>query len=72
MPIEIGNAAVCCWTVGRAIIWQGAQKTGGSDDPQGILVPGHRPAGMLKRLAWVNRGTQPCRILFVLMDSKQP
>ena len=22
--------------------------------------------------AWVNRGTQPCRILFVLMDSKQP
>jgi mannose-6-phosphate isomerase-like protein (cupin superfamily) len=25
------------------------QKTGGSDDPQGILVPRHRPAGMLKR-----------------------
>jgi mannose-6-phosphate isomerase-like protein (cupin superfamily) len=22
--------------------------------------------------AWVNRGTQPCRILFVLMDSKEP
>jgi len=22
--------------------------------------------------AWVNRSTQPCRILFVLMDSKQP
>jgi hypothetical protein len=22
--------------------------------------------------AWINRGTQPCRILFVLMDSKQP
>jgi mannose-6-phosphate isomerase-like protein (cupin superfamily) len=21
---------------------------------------------------WVNRGTQPCRILFVLMDSKEP
>lgn len=22
--------------------------------------------------AWINRGTQPCRVLFVLMDSKQP
>jgi len=22
--------------------------------------------------AWINRGAQPCRILFVLMDSKQP
>ena len=22
--------------------------------------------------AWINRGTQPCRIMFVLMDSKQP
>jgi hypothetical protein len=22
--------------------------------------------------AWINRGTQMCRILFVLMDSKQP
>ena len=22
--------------------------------------------------AWINRGTEPCRILFVLMDSKQP
>ena len=22
--------------------------------------------------AWINRGTQPCRILFVLMDAKQP
>ena len=22
--------------------------------------------------AWVNRGTQPCRILFLLMDAKQP
>ena len=22
--------------------------------------------------AWVNRGTQPCRILFVLLDSKEP
>jgi hypothetical protein len=21
---------------------------------------------------WVNHGTQPCRILFVLMDSKEP
>jgi uncharacterized cupin superfamily protein len=21
---------------------------------------------------WVNRGTEPCRILFVLMDSKEP
>jgi len=21
---------------------------------------------------WINRGTQPCRVLFVLMDSKQP
>jgi hypothetical protein len=22
--------------------------------------------------AWINRGTEPCRILFVLIDSKQP
>jgi uncharacterized cupin superfamily protein len=22
--------------------------------------------------AWINRGKQPCRILFVLMDSKEP
>jgi len=22
--------------------------------------------------AWINRGKEPCRILFVLMDSKQP
>ena len=22
--------------------------------------------------AWINRGTQPCRILFVLIDSKEP
>ena len=22
--------------------------------------------------AWINRSTQPCRVLFVLMDSKQP
>jgi hypothetical protein len=22
--------------------------------------------------AWVNRGKEPCRILFVLMDSKEP
>jgi mannose-6-phosphate isomerase-like protein (cupin superfamily) len=22
--------------------------------------------------AWINRGTQPCRILFVLMDAKEP
>jgi cupin domain len=22
--------------------------------------------------AWINRSTRPCRVLFVLMDSKQP
>jgi len=22
--------------------------------------------------AWINRGTEPCRILFVLMDAKSP
>jgi mannose-6-phosphate isomerase-like protein (cupin superfamily) len=22
--------------------------------------------------AWINRGTQPCRVVFILMDSKQP
>jgi hypothetical protein len=22
--------------------------------------------------AWINHGTQPCRILFVLMDAKEP
>ena len=22
--------------------------------------------------AWINRGKEPCRVIFVLMDSKQP
>jgi len=32
----------------------------------------HTSAARPTNHAWINRGTQPCRILFVLMDSKQP
>jgi hypothetical protein len=36
------------------------------------LKPGDVVVQQATNHAWVNRGTQPCRILFVLMDSKQP
>jgi mannose-6-phosphate isomerase-like protein (cupin superfamily) len=36
------------------------------------LKPGDVVVQQATNHAWVNRGTVPCRILFVLMDSKQP
>jgi mannose-6-phosphate isomerase-like protein (cupin superfamily) len=36
------------------------------------LKPGDTVVQQATNHAWVNRGTVPCRILFVLMDSQQP
>ena len=36
------------------------------------LQPGDVVVQQATNHAWVNRGKQPCRILFVLMDAKQP
>ena len=42
------------------------------DDASVHLRPGDVVVQQATNHAWVNRGTVPCRILFVLMDSKQP
>jgi uncharacterized cupin superfamily protein len=42
------------------------------DDTVVHLKPGDVVVQQATNHAWVNRGTQPCRILFVLMDAKQP
>ena len=42
------------------------------DDSVVHLKPGDTIVQQATNHAWVNRGTQSCRILFVLMDSKQP
>jgi mannose-6-phosphate isomerase-like protein (cupin superfamily) len=42
------------------------------DDSVVHLKPGDTIVQQATNHAWVNRGTQTCRILFVLMDSKQP
>jgi mannose-6-phosphate isomerase-like protein (cupin superfamily) len=42
------------------------------DDSVVHLKPGDVIVQQATNHAWVNRGTEPCRILFVLMDSKQP
>ena len=42
------------------------------DDSVVHLKPGDTIVQQATNHAWVNRGTQACRILFVLMDSKQP
>src|SRR6202045_2065277 len=42
------------------------------DDTVVHLKPGDTIVQQATNHAWVNRGTQACRILFVLMDSKQP
>jgi len=42
------------------------------DDSIVHLKPGDTIVQQATNHAWVNRGTQTCRILFVLMDSKQP
>jgi hypothetical protein len=36
------------------------------------LKPGDVVVQQATNHAWINRGSQPCRILFVLMDSRQP
>ena len=42
------------------------------DDSVVHLKPGDVVIQQATNHAWINRGTQPCRILFVLMDAKQP
>lgn len=42
------------------------------DDSVVHLKPGDVVVQQATNHAWINRGTQPCRMLFVLMDSKQP
>jgi mannose-6-phosphate isomerase-like protein (cupin superfamily) len=42
------------------------------DDTSVHLKPGDVIVQQATNHAWVNHGTQPCRILFVLMDSKEP
>ena len=42
------------------------------DDAVVHLRPGDVVVQQATNHAWINRGTQPCRILFVLMDAKQP
>jgi mannose-6-phosphate isomerase-like protein (cupin superfamily) len=42
------------------------------DDSVVHLKPGDTIAQQATNHAWVNHGTETCRILFVLMDSKQP
>lgn len=42
------------------------------DETSVHLKPGDVIVQQATNHAWVNHGTQPCRILFVLMDSKEP
>jgi mannose-6-phosphate isomerase-like protein (cupin superfamily) len=42
------------------------------DDSVVHLKPGDTIVQQATNHAWINRGTEICRILFVLMDSKQP
>jgi len=42
------------------------------DETSVHLKPGDTIVQQATNHAWVNRGNEPCRILFVLMDSKQP
>jgi mannose-6-phosphate isomerase-like protein (cupin superfamily) len=42
------------------------------DDTVVHLKPGDTVVQQATNHAWINRGTEICRILFVLMDSKQP
>ena len=42
------------------------------DDSVVHLKPGDTIVQQATNHAWVNHGTETCRILFVLMDSKQP
>jgi hypothetical protein len=42
------------------------------DDTSVHLKEGDMIVQQATNHGWVNRGAQPCRILFVLMDSKEP
>lgn len=42
------------------------------DDTSVHLKPGDTVVQQATNHGWVNHGTQPCRVLFVLMDSKEP
>jgi mannose-6-phosphate isomerase-like protein (cupin superfamily) len=42
------------------------------DDKTVHLKPGDVVVQQATNHAWLNHGTEPCRIIFVLMDSKQP
>jgi mannose-6-phosphate isomerase-like protein (cupin superfamily) len=42
------------------------------DETSVHLKPGDTVVQQATNHAWINRGREPCRILFVLMDSKQP
>ena len=42
------------------------------DDTVVHVKPGDIVVQQATNHAWINHGTQPCRILFVLVDSKQP
>jgi len=42
------------------------------DDSLMHLKPGDVVVQQATDHGWINRGRQPCRILFVLMDSKEP
>jgi mannose-6-phosphate isomerase-like protein (cupin superfamily) len=42
------------------------------DETSVHLKPGDTVVQQATNHAWINRGTEPCRILFVLIDSKQP
>ena len=42
------------------------------DDKSVHLKPGDVVVQQATNHAWVNHGSEPCRILFVLMDSKEP
>ena len=42
------------------------------DDKTVHLKPGDVVVQQATNHAWLNHGTEPCRVIFVLMDSKQP
>ena len=42
------------------------------DDKTVHLKPGDVVVQQATNHAWINRGKEPCRVIFVLMDSKQP
>ena len=42
------------------------------DETSVHLKPGDVIVQQATNHGWVNRGAQPCRILFVLMDAKEP